>query len=210
MLEKRRTVRYCLSHDSGVAIEGNGGGVKASLVDVSTSGLMVEVPEAAFRNFLPGCQVSGELRSAGTAFPWRGTVVHRSPVRHGLGVGIAFSTGTEGEVSCMMKDVVQQPEAGGIHLREDAGSLSLSVFGRLSFPISRRGLLYSRLGVVSSIDLRHCHSIDSAGIGMLSLARERNIAIVGACGAVRKLLDVAEIPVTDAIPRPAGRPGMRA
>lgn len=207
MLEKRRTVRYCLGNDSDIAIQRDGAELPASLVDVSTTGLMAEVSDAAFRDFQPGLEVCGRLRNAGAVVPWRGTVVHRSPVRHGLGIGIAFASGSA--ATDALREIVRQPEAGGIQLRGSAGGLSLDVIGRLSFPASRRGLLYSRLNVISSIDLSRCHSIDSAGIGMLCIARGRNITILGAQGEVRRLLDLAGIPVVDSAPV-SGRQGASA
>lgn len=204
MLEKRQAIRYRVGEGTDIVIFRDGGNVVAPLVDLSLRGLMAAMPEAEMPRLSPGQPVSGQLRRSGDVTTWRGHVVHRSPARCGIGVGIAFDAGADGDIFAAIQAVLRQPEAGGLHLRRDEGGLALEVHGRLSFLTSRDALAYIRHDSIRSLDLTHCSSVDSAGLGMLSLARERRVAVVGAQGTVKSLLAIARVSAAD---EPPGAPG---
>lgn len=193
MLEKRQSIRYHVGEGTDIVIFREGGNVVAPLVDLSCCGLMAAMPESECRRLSPGREVSGQLRRSESVTAWRGRVVHRSPARNGIGIGIAFDQAHGGDIQAAVKDIVQQPDAGGLHLRRGDEGMVLEVHGRLSFITSRDALAYIRRDAVTCVDLAQCSSVDSAGLGMLSLARERRVAIVGARGTVSSLLAIARI-----------------
>lgn len=203
MLEKRQAIRYRVGDGTDIVIFREGGNLVAPLVDLSCRGLMAAIPESESRRLSLGQEVSGQLRRNLGFTTWRGRVVHRSPGRSGIGIGIAFHSDDGSDVQGAVQEIVQQPDAGGLHLRRDDGLLALEVHGRLSFLTSRDALSYIRRNVVHCVDLAHCTSVDSAGLGMLSLAKERRIAIVGAHGSVRSLLEIARI---SDVPHPGSNP----
>lgn len=193
MLEKRQAVRYRVGEATDIVIFRDAGNLVAPLVDLSVSGLMTAMPESECRRLLPGREICGQLRRCNCATGWRGRVVHRSRVRCGIGIGIAFTEGADSPLFDAVRDMVRQPDAGGLHLKREADGLILEVHGRLSFLTSRDSLAYIQRNSIASIDLAHCCSVDSAGLGMLCVAREQGIAIVGAQGAVKKLLAIVRI-----------------
>lgn len=193
MLEKRQAIRYRVGEGTDIVIFRDGGNVVAPLVDLSCRGLMTTMPESECRRLAPGREVCGQLRRGEGITTWRGRVVHRSPARNGMGVGIVFDYGPDSSIQAAVRDIVQQPDAGGLHLTRGEEGLVLEVHGRLSFLTSRDALAYIRRDAVNCVDLAHCSSVDSAGLGMLCLARERRISIVGAQGTVSSLLAIARI-----------------
>lgn len=195
MLEKRRAIRYHVGEDTCIAIRRDEGELIAPLNDVSSTGLMATLPGAASLPLRPGSPVRGQLRWMGGSAQWQGRVVHRSQVSAGVGVGIAFvgPGAYSGEVRAAIAEVVSLPDAGGLCLERNEQGISLQIKGRLSFTTSQDCLAYVRRNAIAKIDLSQCRSIDSAGLGMLCIAGQRGIAIVGASGNVKSLLAIARI-----------------
>lgn len=191
MLEKRKAIRFWVGETANIAFMRDDGEFVAPLVDLSSCGLMAALPEGECSQFLPGREICGQLRRVAGAVAWRGRVVHRSPGRHGNGIniGIAFSRCTT-ETETAVKEIVQHPDAGGLHLQGNGPDMALEVVGRLSFSTGRESLAYLRSNAITHIDLGRCRSIDSAGLGMLCIARDRGIAISGAQGEVKGLIDI--------------------
>lgn len=193
MLEKRQAIRYHVGEGTDIVVFRDGGNLVVPLVDLSYRGLMIAMPESECRKLAPGREICGQIRRTSGVTPWRGYVVHRSPARCGIGIGVAFDEAVAAAVRAAVFDIVQQPDAGGLCLRRRDEGLVLEVHGRLSFLASRDALSYIRRDAIACIDLTHCSSVDSSGLGMLCLARDRRIAISGARGPVESLLAIARI-----------------
>ena len=197
MPEKRRAVRYRVGSGSSIAVQQSGGEFVCPLLDVSTGGLMVEVREGEQRILPVGQEIVFELRRPTGCLELRGEVVHCSPFRRGFGIGLALTTrGADGRIGATLEELVGHPEAGGLRLERGERGVILHVVGRLSFFTSRDCLSLVRRHAISHIDLAECRGIDSSGLGMLCLAREQRIAIVGAQGIVKQMLDMARIRVS--------------
>lgn len=206
MLEKRQAIRYHVGEGTDIVIFRDGGNLVVPLVDLSYRGLMIAMPESECRKLAPGREICGQLRRAGGVTAWRGYVVHRSPARCGVGIGVAFDDAATAAVRAAVFDIVQQPDTGGLHLQRREEGLALEVHGRLSFLTSRDALSHIRGDAITSIDLAHCSGVDSSGLGMLCLARDRGIAISGARGPVASLLAIARITAPE---KPAPRTELR-
>lgn len=156
---------------------------------------MVELQEGE-QPLLPlGQQIVFELRRPTGCLELRGEVVHCSHFRRGFGAGLALtSPGAGGRIDASLAEMAGHPEAGGLRLERGEQGIILRVVGKLSFFTSRDCLSLVRRHSICRIDLTECRGIDSSGLGMLCLARDQRIAIVGARGIVKQMLDLARIP----------------
>lgn len=194
MVEKRKAVRYRHGGASNIAFLRPDGEFVRPLVDLSTTGLMAAVQEGEGKLLRPGDAVHMELRRPAGSVSLRGIVIHCSPFRRGLGVGIAFTDGMARDHGVSsLGNAVEDPESGGLRLQRGSDGIVLHVLGRLSFATSRDCLALVHRHAVSQIDLTECRGIDSSGLGMLCLARDRKIAVVGAAGIVKQMLTVTRI-----------------
>lgn len=194
MVEKRKAVRYRHGGASSIAFLRPEGEFVRPLVDLSTTGLMAAVQEGEDRLLRPGDAVRMELRRPAGSIPLNGIVIHCSPFRRGLGVGVAFTGGMAQEQGVGgLGNAAADPESGGLCLQRSNDGIVLHVIGRLSFATSRDCLALVHRHAVSQIDLSECRGIDSSGLGMLCLARDRKIAVVGAAGIVKQMLMVTRI-----------------
>lgn len=191
MIEKRRAVRYRVGQATTATLLGSGGDLVADLADISTSGAMLVVPEDNAVNLRAGCAIEFAMQRPLGTVVLRGLVMHCSPVRRGMGVGLAFTDRAAAREAAV--DVFADPEAGGIRLQREAQGITLCVLGRLSFATSRDCLSLVRRGLIRRIDLANCTSVDSAGLGTLCIARDEGIAIGGGRGMVKQMLAVARI-----------------
>lgn len=191
MIEKRRAVRYRVGHTTTATLLAGGPEVAADLADISTSGAMIVLPEPGASRLRTGDGIEFALQRPLGRVVLRGQVMHCSPVRRGMGVGIAFAD--RAAAHSVAVDVFADPEAGGLRLQREARGIALCVLGRLSFGTSRDCLSLVRRGVVKRIDLTSCASIDSAGLGTLCIARDEGVTVAGARGLVRQMLIVARI-----------------
>lgn len=195
MPEKRRTVRYRVGSGSSIAVLQSGESLTFPLLDVSTGGLMVTLEEGQQRLLPVGQQIVFELNRPAGCVEMRGEVVHCSHFRRGYGVGLAFtSPGAGGRIDAALGELVGHSEAGGLRLERGAQGIVLRVVGKLSFFTSRDCLSLIRRHAICRIDLTECRGIDSSGLGTLCLARDQRIAIVGARGIVKQMLEMARIP----------------
>lgn len=193
MQEKRRSLRFVPSKGITVSLHGDKGNLSAPLGDLSDSGLMVLVPECDGQSIKVGEAIGGEISFPDKPMPWHGRVIHRSPFSRGLALGIAAAGDTINAMRAAAQWLADHPGAGALQLQESQSSMTLTVIGHLSFEMGRDFLHLMRNRGVNVIDLSRCRSMDSAGLGMLCIARDRRIPIRGARDTVKTLLEVARI-----------------
>lgn len=193
MHEKRRSLRFVPSKGIPVSLHGDKGSLSAPLKDLSGSGLMVLLPECDGQSIKVGEDISGEIAFPDNPLPWHGRVIHRSPFSRGLALGIAAAGDTANSMRAASQWLAGLPDAGALQLQESQSSMTLTVIGYLSFEMGRDFLHLIRNRGVNNIDLSRCRSMDSAGLGMLCIARDQNIPIRGARDTVKTLLEVARI-----------------
>lgn len=193
MQEKRRALRYIPGHDIRVAIRCGHHEFSTPLSDLSASGLMTLVPEQESRHLADGAQLCGEIQAPHAAIAWEGHVVHHSPSNRGVALGIEIRGNSSGAMRQASEWLSNEAHAGALQLRRTSNSIVLDVIGRLSFEMSRDFLFLARRSGVTGINLSRCTSLDSAGLGMLSIARDLRLSIEGARHNVGTLLEVARI-----------------
>lgn len=193
MRERRRSLRFVPSQQVLLSFFSGGKGLDARLSDLSSSGLMTLVAERDCRHMPPGALLNGFIEAAGQALAWEGRVIHQSPNSHGVAVGIAVSANASRAMRQAAEWFSASPHAGALQLRQADEETVLEVIGRLSFEMSHDFLHLIRCRAATRISLSRCTSMDSAGIGMLSIARDLRLPINGATGTVRSLLDVTRI-----------------
>lgn len=204
MQEKRRSIRYVPGCDIRIAVRSGHQEIQSPLSDLSASGLMTLVPEKEARRLMPGSALCGEITTTDARVVWDGQVVHRTPTSRGIAVGIATHGNTAPAMRRAAEWLSRESHAGALQLRRSGNAIALDVVGRLSFEMSRDFLHLVRKTSVSRVDLSRCTSLDSAGLGMLSIAREMRLEIHGARDMVKTLLDVARI-TDDPNPRSSNR-----
>ncbi len=192
MHEKRRALRYVPGRPVELQLVCGTRELSAPLSDLSSGGLMTLVPDAEIRQWQPGARVGGEIRMSEGALSWEGEVIHSTSTARGFAVGIATRNSTD-TIRTATEWLSKDPSTGALHIRRTGTHVELEVIGRLSFEIARDFLYLVRKTDVSKINLAHCTSIDSSGLGMLSIAHELRLPIEGANGIVSALIDVARI-----------------
>lgn len=193
MQEKRRSIRYVPGCDITVAVRCGQREFTAPLNDLSAGGLMTMIPEQDARHLPRGASLSGEIRTPDAQITWDGQVVHQSPTSRGIAIGVAAHGSTAASMRRASEWLSQESHAGALQIRRSGSGIVLDVVGRLSFEMSRDFLHIVRRTGVQRINLSRCTSLDSAGLGMLSIARELRLPIEGARDMVKTLLDVARI-----------------
>lgn len=193
MQERRRSLRFVPSQQIPIVFHCNGKALDAQLSDLSCGGLTTLVDERDCRHFPPGMPLDGVIDATGEALAWEGRVVHHSPNNRGIAVGIAICGNATRAMRQAAEWLSANPYAGALQLRQADEATALEVIGRLSFEMSHDFLHLVRSRAATRISLSRCTSMDSAGIGMLSIARELKLPIDGATGPVRTLLDVTRI-----------------
>ena len=173
--------------------------ISGEVEDVSCRGFRVVLPEGPSRILRPGQKLTGTLCAAGSQRAWSGRITHISSRSGRVGIGVVLEGEGAGRDAMPLREtveqVVQDPRTGGIHLRRAGERMVVDIIGHLSLALSRDFLHILRGEALAAIDLAHCSSLDSAGLGMLCLASEAGVPIEGARGAVRELLSIARIPL---------------
>lgn len=190
--EKRRALRYVPGRKLELHFSCGKHDYTAPLNDISSGGLMTLVSESDARRLGQGTAVFGEISLPEGALAWEGRIVHHSPTTRGTAIGVA-SHGSSQAMRAAAAWLADEPTSGALHLQRGSEYVELEVIGRLSFEIARDFLCLIRQSDVSRIDLSRCTSVDSSGLGMLSIARELQMPIIGACGMVATLLDIARL-----------------
>lgn len=193
MQEKRRSIRYVPGQDISIAMRCGNHEFSGPLSDLSSGGLMTLLAEKEVGRLPPGTHLCGEITTIDAQIAWDGLVVHHTPTTRGVAVGIATRGHTAPAMRRAAEWLAQESHAGALQLRRSGNGIVLDVVGRLSFEMSRDFLHLVRNGSIVQVDLSRCTSLDSAGLGMLSIARERRLEISGARDMVRTLLSVAQI-----------------
>lgn len=194
MPEKRRALRFVPSKDICVSLHcPRGDEVVAPLRDLSASGLMVLVPEGKGDAIRIGDRIDGEIALPDNPLHWQGHVVHRSPNSRGLALGISADGDAAQTMHRGAQWLADLPDAGALRLAKGQSAASLAVIGHLSFGMSRDFMHLLRRQDVKTIDLSRCHGMDSAGLGMLCIARDMKKPLCGARGKVATLLQIAGI-----------------
>lgn len=191
--EKRRDTRYHPGTPIEICVHGPRGMLMAPLRDLSASGLMLLVPDATMPALRIGDTVGGELPLPDGPQSWQGSVVHLSPYARRIGLGIVADAAARTALQRSARWLAELPETGALRLERSGQQQSLSIIGRLSFDMNRDFLSLVRSRGVDQIDLSRCGGTDSAGIGMLCIARDAGIPMHGARDSVASLLQIAGI-----------------
>jgi hypothetical protein len=183
--------------------------IRGEVEDVSCQGFRVILPEGLSRILKPGQKLTGTLCGAGNQRNWSGRITHISSRSGRVGIGVVLEGGGRDATPLRetVEQVVQDPRTGGIHLRLAGEWRVMDIIGHLSLALSRDFLHMLRGEPLAAIDLAHCSSLDSAGLGMLCLASEAGVPIEGARGTVLELLTIARIPLR---PQANREPGAHA
>ncbi len=191
MKERRRSVRYRTGSAAVVVLERDGVPREVEIADISPAGVMLLLHDSIDWRVPVGKEIAFELKRPQGNFRAAGRVVHATPVRRGMGIGIEMGREDKALEACGA--LCAAPEAGGFRLQAGAAGATLHVVGRLSFSTSRDCLALIRRGAISAIDLSACTSIDSSGLGTLCIARDSGVFVGGSRGQIRRMLEVARI-----------------
>lgn len=196
MYERRRSLRLVPSEQIGVAARSDSKAFELPLCDLSSGGLMTLVQECDCPHFRLGATVRGEIETSRRRLAWEGRIVHHSPTSRGIAVGIAAAGTSAPSLREAVEWLAAAPHVGALQLRQTSNATVIDVIGRLSYEMSHDFLFLVRHSAASRINLSRCTSMDSAGLGMLSIARELKLPIEGARGTILTLLEVARIAET--------------
>jgi len=192
MHEKRRALRYVPGQSVEIHLCCGMKEYTSSLSDVSPGGLMTLVPESEAKHLKTGSTVFGEIHLPDGPHAWEGQVVHHSPTLRGISLGVS-AKGSQGAMRAAAEWLAGDENSGALRIHRSPECVRLEVIGRLSYELARDFLFLVRQSDVSRIDLSRCTSLDSSGLGMLSIAREMHMPIAGASGMVATLIDIARI-----------------
>ena len=197
MNEKRSAPRFRPGRPFPAAIEIDDMQLVGTLADISKGGFMLLVPEEQCRRLPRPGPALGEIHLDGEQVRGDARLCHVSQVRRGLGIGVSFKDTVCGgnTLADATRTILGDPKSGGLRLYMEGGQLHLAITGFLSYNLSHpfmHALRHQGLGV---IDLSACHSMDSAGLGMMHLATDAGVTVVGADGTVLDLLQISGLKI---------------
>lgn len=132
--------------------------------------------------------LAGQIGTERCDARWEGAITHQSAVHCHHGIGIRFAQPMPGIVEAMLAHRMWAA-CGCVGESIVQGE----VIGHLGFDLNRQFIALVRQGRLTHVDLAACSGIDSAGIGLLAIARDAGIAIGGARGSIRTLLGLARL-----------------
>lgn len=189
MIEKRSQPRYLPRNPLPVVLQVGGRLVQGQLGDISTRGCLVLLPLAERQRCTQAQTLMGEIDTELCDGPWEGGITHHSAIRCHHGVGVRFTQPRSDFVNALLT----HRHVGGLQVRTWQQKARASIIGHLGFHMNRPLLPLVRQGRLTLIDMSACTEIDSAGIGLLAIARDNDIEISDARGAIRDLLKLANL-----------------
>lgn len=189
MIEKRSQPRYLPRQPIPVVLQVGGKLVQGQLGDISARGCLLLLPLVERPRYSQARTLMGEIDISQCDGHWEGEVTHHSAVRchHGMGVRFAQSK------SEIIEKLLASDGAGGLRVRSWQDTTQAEIIGHLGFHMNRQFLALVRQGRLTRVDLSACTGVDSAGIGLLAIARDKAIEIGGARGSIRELLSLANL-----------------
>lgn len=195
MHEKRQQLRFSPGQPLEVKLLIRERALQGWVEDVSPNGCRIVFPTAYAGLLKPGMPLEGTIGFHCGPQRWQGPVVHRRPTRGGIGFGIRFER--ENSQHLTLQQAIQAAStaerAGALRLNTQGDATHIELQGFFGFGVDRDFLGLVRRHPVSAIDVSGCRHIDSAGLGLLAIAREIGIPIVGAQGRIAELLAIARL-----------------
>lgn len=189
MIEKRSQPRYIPRLPTTISLRLGGVEVEGHLGDISARGCLLLLPPVERTRMQTLRELAGQIGTERCDARWEGAITHQSAVRCHHGIGIRFAQPMPGIVEAMLA----HQDVGGMRVRQWEATVQGEVIGHLGFNLNRQFIALVRQGRLTHVDLAACSGIDSAGIGLLAIARDAGIAIGGARGSIRTLLGLARL-----------------
>lgn len=189
MIEKRSQPRYLPKDPMPVTVQIGAQRVVGVLGDVSLRGCQILLPLAAMPLPRGASKIDGVLSFGDEPMDWDGDIIHTAPVRCHRSIGVRYKAPRTDIVDRLL----DARSAGGLRVSRRDNATQAAVIGHLGFNLNRAFLGLVRQGTLRHVDLSSCSGLDSAGIGLLAIAREKGISFGGAAGEVRRLLDLARL-----------------
>jgi hypothetical protein len=189
MHEKRKSVRYLPRRHLEVNLSAGNASLSCQLGDLSASGCMLVLAAADEARLRPQALLTAELLLPDGPALWSGRVTRLSAWGTQQGAGVVFDQ----ECAALIERLAACDAVGALRLSGRVDQTCAEVSGHLGFSMHRSFFHLLRSGNVAAVSLRHCTSLDSAGIGLLKIAHEAGLPLLEARGAVRDLLTAARI-----------------
>ena len=201
-MERRCFPRYQLATPLTGIVEQDGVRYSGSVLNISVGGFYLHLSKLPEKNLrIHGADDYGEVHYANRNAFGFGNLVRIEKFANSLGIGFSWdSEGMDEDSSGLLGEVIKEQEGKRALGRVSTVGSDIVLKGHLSSALSPD--VFSSLRMISHgqarLSLAECTSIDSSGIDMLMVLRDRGVPIVNAGHEIEAILQRFQLLPSDA------------
>lgn len=193
MQEKRLQLRYRPGPALTVEFVSQGKSHTCKVGDLSHNGCMLVLPYENKNAISINQLIHGVIHGLDQTIEFTGRATHISITRGGMGVGLQLEGTAENRFLDLVTQISSNQRTGALRLTPRPDGLEICIHGYFGYGLDRDFLFFVRNRKISRINLTACRHIDSSGLGLLKIATENGIPIVGEHGIVAQMLYICDL-----------------